>query len=257
MREAVDELVPGAKTRSDALSLSLVPMEVMDTKVAFGALCRPFDIAHAEALASLCVRIGLLLGRDLLRPGQNPFRPEVFLTAIHDAWRAFAPDQDDHALLLPHAASRALPRPGAAVRGHSTPACAHAASRRASASTSARPWTPAARASRAWTRRWRSSCAACSATRRGRAPVRWCRTCRTCRRARAGVRVPRRDSAWRLPASAVRRAHGAGGERCAGAGGRHAPSRFRCRAWRRLGPGARVCRAGGQPGQWTGARKRP
>jgi hypothetical protein len=101
LREAVDELVPGAKTRSDALALSLVPMEVMDTKVAFGALCRPFDIAHAEALASLCVRIGLLLGRDLLRPGQNPFRPEVFLTAIHDAWRAFAPDQDDHALLLP------------------------------------------------------------------------------------------------------------------------------------------------------------
>jgi len=101
LREAVDELVPGAKTRSDALALSLVPMEVMDTKVAFGALCRPFDIAHAEALASLCVRIGLLLGRDLLRPGQNPFRPEVFLTAIHDAWRAFAPDQDDHGLLLP------------------------------------------------------------------------------------------------------------------------------------------------------------
>jgi hypothetical protein len=101
LREAVDELVPGAKTRGDALSLALVPMEVMDTKVAFGALCRPFDIAHAEALASLCVRIGLLLGRDLLRPGQNPFRPEVFLTAIHDAWRAFAPDVDDHALLLP------------------------------------------------------------------------------------------------------------------------------------------------------------
>jgi hypothetical protein len=101
LREAVDELAPGAKTRSDALSLSLVPMEVMDTKVAFGALCRPFDIAHAEALASLCVRIGLLLGRDLLRAGQNPFRPEVFLTAVHDAWRAFAPDQDDHALLLP------------------------------------------------------------------------------------------------------------------------------------------------------------
>jgi len=101
LREAVDELVPGAKSRGDALSLSLVPLEVMDTKVAFGALCRPFDIAHAEALASLCVRIGLLLGRDLLRPGQNPFRPEVFLGAIHDAWRAFAPDQDDHGLLLP------------------------------------------------------------------------------------------------------------------------------------------------------------
>ena len=101
LREAVDELVPGAGSRADAISLSLVPLEVMDNKVAFGALCRPFDIAHSEVLASLCVRIGLLLGRELLRPGQNPFRPEVFLTAIHDAWRAFTPDADDHSLLLP------------------------------------------------------------------------------------------------------------------------------------------------------------
>lgn len=101
LREAIDELVPGARSRAAAVSLSLVPMEVMDTRVAFGALCRPFEIAHSELLASLCVRIGLLLGRDPLRPGQNPFRPEVFLTAIHDAWRAFTPEQDDHPLLLP------------------------------------------------------------------------------------------------------------------------------------------------------------
>jgi hypothetical protein len=47
------------------------------------------------------VRIGLLLGRGPLRPAQNPFRPEVFLTAIHDAWRAFTPDQGEHPLLLP------------------------------------------------------------------------------------------------------------------------------------------------------------
>lgn len=101
LREAVDELVPGARTRADAISLSLVPLEVMDHRVAFGSLCRPFDIAHSEVLASLCVRIGLLLGRELLRPGQNPFRPELFLIAIHDAWRAFTPDAGDHALLLP------------------------------------------------------------------------------------------------------------------------------------------------------------
>lgn len=101
LREAVDELVPGAKSRAEAVSLSLVPMEVMDSQVAFGSLCRPFEIAHSEVLASLCVRIGLLLGRGLLRPGQNPFRPEVFLTATHDAWRAFAPDADDHPILLP------------------------------------------------------------------------------------------------------------------------------------------------------------
>jgi hypothetical protein len=101
LREAVDELVPGAKTRTRAVSLSLVPLEVMDTRVAFGALCRPFEIAHSEVLARLCVRIGLLLGRGLLRPGQNPFRPEVLLGAVHDAWRAFTPDAEDHPVLLP------------------------------------------------------------------------------------------------------------------------------------------------------------
>jgi hypothetical protein len=101
LREAIDELVPGARSRAGAVSLSLVPMDVMESRVAFGALCRPFEIAHSEVLASLCVRIGLLLGRGPLRPAQNPFRPEVFLAAVHDAWRAFAPDQDDHPLLLP------------------------------------------------------------------------------------------------------------------------------------------------------------
>jgi len=101
LREAVDELVPGAKSRADAVSLSLVPLEEIDNRIAFGTLCRPFEIAHSEVLASLCVRIGMLLGRALLRPGQNPFRPEVFVSAIHDAWRAFAPEADDHPLLLP------------------------------------------------------------------------------------------------------------------------------------------------------------
>ena len=101
LREAIDELVPGARSRAGTVSLSLVPMEVMDSQVAFGTLSRPFEIAHSELLASLCVRLGLLLGRDPLRPGQNPFRPEVFLAAIHDAWRAFTPEQDDHPLLLP------------------------------------------------------------------------------------------------------------------------------------------------------------
>lgn len=98
---AADELAPAIKPGADLDSLSLVPIEVMDSKVAFGALCRPFEIAHSEVLASLCVRLGLLLGRDILRPGQNPLRPEVFLTAIHEAWCAFEPDAGSHDLLLP------------------------------------------------------------------------------------------------------------------------------------------------------------
>ena len=101
LEQAAAELAPSSRQETDLASLSLVPMEVMDTRVAFGALCRPFEIAHAEVLASLCVRFGLLLGRDVLRPGQNPLRPEVFLSAIHTAWCEFEPDTGAHDLLLP------------------------------------------------------------------------------------------------------------------------------------------------------------
>ncbi|WP_374011254.1 DUF1631 family protein [Massilia sp. Se16.2.3] len=101
LRAEVDGLSPRTSGSADLALLSLVPMEEMDSKVAFGTLSRPFDIAHSEVLASLCVRLGLLLGRDVLRPGQNPFRPEVFLQAVHSAWREFEPDEGSHSLILP------------------------------------------------------------------------------------------------------------------------------------------------------------
>ena len=101
LEAAAAELAPAPKPQASLASLSLVPMEEMDTRVAFGALCRPFEIAHSEVLASLCVRLGLLLGREVLRPNQNPLRPEVFLRAIHGAWCEFEPDTGAHGLLLP------------------------------------------------------------------------------------------------------------------------------------------------------------
>lgn len=101
LEAAAAELAPAHKPQASLDSLGLVPMEEMDTRVAFGALCRPFEIAHSEVLASLCVRLGLLLGREVLRPNQNPLRPEVFLRAIHGAWCEFEPDTSAHGLLLP------------------------------------------------------------------------------------------------------------------------------------------------------------
>ncbi|WP_313705643.1 DUF1631 family protein [Massilia sp.] len=101
LEQAGAELVPARAPTAGLDDLSLVPLEVMDTRVAFGALCRPFEIAHSEVLASLCVRLGLLLGREVLRPNQNPLRPEVFLTAVHEAWCEFEPDAGSHELLLP------------------------------------------------------------------------------------------------------------------------------------------------------------
>lgn len=82
-------------------TLSLVPLEEIDDRLAIAALARPFDLVHAEALATLAVRLGMLLGRGMLRPDANPFRPAVFLQAIDAAWRAFEPDALAHKLVRP------------------------------------------------------------------------------------------------------------------------------------------------------------
>jgi len=97
--------VPNA-VPATAAELSLVPLEQIDQQMALGAVSRPFDLQHSEGLATLGVRLGLLLGRDLVRAAHNPFRPDVFLAAVDAAWRQFEPDPDAHGLVAP------LLRPG-------------------------------------------------------------------------------------------------------------------------------------------------
>jgi hypothetical protein len=100
LRREFGQLLPaGAPARVDLDALSLVPLEEMDTRMAFAALARPFDIAHSEPLATLSVRLGMLLGRGVLRADANPFRPEVFLRALDEAWREFEPDGEAHGLV--------------------------------------------------------------------------------------------------------------------------------------------------------------
>jgi hypothetical protein len=78
--------------------LALVPYEEMDERVALGAVARPFDAAHADALALLDVRLAQLMERDALP--SNPFRPATFVSALQAAWRDFAPPEAAD-LLLP------------------------------------------------------------------------------------------------------------------------------------------------------------
>jgi hypothetical protein len=102
VRRELDLLAPQAGARRvQASALSLVPLEEMDNRLALGALARPFDIAHSDQLATLSVRLGMLLGRGVLRADSNPFRPEVFLGAIEEAWREFEPDPEAHGLVQP------------------------------------------------------------------------------------------------------------------------------------------------------------
>jgi hypothetical protein len=102
VRRELGRLAPEAATkRTPAAALSLVPLEEMDSRLALGALARPFEIAHSDALATLAVRLGMLLGRGVLRADSNPFRPEVLLGALEQAWREFEPEADAHGLILP------------------------------------------------------------------------------------------------------------------------------------------------------------
>lgn len=103
LKKEVAQLAPGLKPAAAAapLILSLVPLEEMDSQLAFASVSRPFDLAHSEALASLGVRLGILLGRGLVRAAHNPFRSEVFLRAIQQAWCEFEPDPQAHALVMP------------------------------------------------------------------------------------------------------------------------------------------------------------
>ncbi|MCC2973996.1 DUF1631 family protein [Massilia sp. IC2-476] len=102
LRKEVARLAPAAKPQAASpLTLSLVPLEEMDQQLAFAAISRPFDIQQSERLASLGVRLGVLLGRELVRANHNPFRPEVFLRGLQEAWHEFEPDEASHGLILP------------------------------------------------------------------------------------------------------------------------------------------------------------
>ncbi|MUI15734.1 DUF1631 family protein [Massilia dura] len=96
LREELARLAP--RPRGAEQPLELVPYEEMDQRVTFGAIARPFDTAHADALAVLNARLARLLERETLRT--NPFRPEVFVAALHQAWTEFDGEPDSAAAVL-------------------------------------------------------------------------------------------------------------------------------------------------------------
>src|SRR5450830_1163388 len=100
---------PDTPVPASADALSLVPMEEMDRSVAFANISRPFEAGCAELLATLNVRLGFLLERDTLRLQHNPFRPELVLLALNQAWCEFAPEADSHPLFAPLLRPAVLP----------------------------------------------------------------------------------------------------------------------------------------------------
>jgi hypothetical protein len=102
LRKELALIAPARKSARAAPAagpLALVPLAEMDRSVVFASISRPFEAACAEQLATLNVRLGCLLERDTLRVGQNPFRPDVILMALQQAWTDFEPEAEAHGLL--------------------------------------------------------------------------------------------------------------------------------------------------------------
>ncbi len=103
LRREIAELSPAlkGKARQAEQPLSLVPFEEMDNKVALSGVSKPFESLYSDQLQTLNVRLAFLLDRDILRVSQNPFRPDVFLVALQQAWTEFETEADAAPLLQP------------------------------------------------------------------------------------------------------------------------------------------------------------
>lgn len=87
---------------SNAGRLKPLPPDLeIDRKLTLAKTGRAIEYEHGERLAALGIRLAHLLGRPGLETRQNPFRPHIFLSVIHDAWCEFQPDEHTHHLVFP------------------------------------------------------------------------------------------------------------------------------------------------------------
>ncbi|RZI44461.1 DUF1631 family protein [Herbaspirillum sp. HC18] len=78
---------------------SLPPDLEVDKKLCLIKAARAIESENNTRLSALNIRLASLLGRDELPVAQNPFRPQVFLTTIHNSWCEFQPDTNTHHLI--------------------------------------------------------------------------------------------------------------------------------------------------------------
>lgn len=93
----------GAVNPSDAGGAlkSLAPDAEVDKNISLRKAGRAIEEQHAERLGALGLRLAVLFGRAQLDPAPHPFRAQVFLNVLHDAWCEFQPDTDTHPLVFP------------------------------------------------------------------------------------------------------------------------------------------------------------
>lgn len=94
------ERTPSSVTAQLPPDLSLVSLVDMEQRVLIGNLAQAIELDHSAALVALNIRLGRLLQREELSIARNPFRPAVFLRAVHDAWCRFDGSGQSHRLVL-------------------------------------------------------------------------------------------------------------------------------------------------------------
>jgi len=102
-RQEIDVLLSKADpvVSFDDAPMSLVSFEEMDKKLALAHASRSFELASAEKLLALNMRLANLLDRESVSVAQNPFRPEVLLKTLQSVWCEFNPEIATHHLILP------------------------------------------------------------------------------------------------------------------------------------------------------------
>ncbi len=88
------------KKGDEKQDFSLVTFEEMENKVLLGNLSQALEVGSAEQLVALNTRIGHVLRRTPISVAQNPFRPEVFIQAVYQAWMEFDTMVETHLLVL-------------------------------------------------------------------------------------------------------------------------------------------------------------
>lgn len=88
------------RLESGAMDLSLTSFAAMERQVLIDNLSQALDATDRDALVVLSMRIAHLLQSDDIGIAQNPFRSEVFLKAVADAWQKFDTNSESHRLVL-------------------------------------------------------------------------------------------------------------------------------------------------------------
>ena len=97
--DAIEE--PSAARAETGVRMLLSPDLEVDKKLSLLKVSREIESEHAGRISALNMRLARVLGRDELVTAHNPFRPQLFLSVIHEAWCDIQQDASAHHLVYP------------------------------------------------------------------------------------------------------------------------------------------------------------